>query len=195
MIATKNRVPPPTNLRDDLASGDMSKWTFLETLPSSADMSFMQQMFVVLVGRILVKRMKWMGEYKLEESVVKEVEHAYSEEMRQKSEEVRATREFSGHAEAQCGCLLCVQHSIGLRNLYEVTQIDEIINWIHELIAGVNVIKTGEKKADGKGAARAATGSDSGSSACSLTLTDDFFSCEPMQSSGNCCHRLECPVE
>jgi site-specific recombinase XerC len=98
VIATKNRVPPPTNLRDDLASGDMSKWTFLETLPSPADMNFMRQMFVVLVGRILVKRMKWMGEYKLEESVVKEVEHAYSEEMRQKSEEVRAIRDFSGHA-------------------------------------------------------------------------------------------------
>ena len=82
-----------------------------------------------------------------------------------------------------------------MRNLYEVTQIDEIIDWIHELIAGVNVIKTGEKKADGKDAARAATGSDSGTSAGSLTRTADLFACEPMQSSGNCCYRLEWPVE
>lgn len=45
-----------------------------------------------------------------------------------------------------------MQHSIGLRNLYEVTQIEEIINWLHELIAGVHVIKSGSNatNTDGK---------------------------------------------
>ena len=82
-------MPPPTNLPDNVACGDMKNWTFLETLPSSTDMTFMQNMFVVLVGRILSKRMTWMRAYKLDESVVHEVEHLYSQEMRQKSEEVR----------------------------------------------------------------------------------------------------------
>ena len=100
-------MPPPTNLRDNVASGDMSKWTFLETLPSSADMSFMQRMFVVLVGRILVKRIKWMREYNLEDSVVQEVEHAYSEEMRQKSEEVRDSCAIRRCGRAVCVCFVC----------------------------------------------------------------------------------------
>jgi hypothetical protein len=73
-----------------VACGDMKNWTFLETLPSSTDMTFMQNMYVVLVGRILSKRMTWMRAYKLDESVVHEVEHLYSQEMRQKSEEVRS---------------------------------------------------------------------------------------------------------
>jgi hypothetical protein len=48
---------------------------------------------------------------------------------------------------------------------------EEIINWLHELIAGVHVIKTGENKAAGKEAAGAATGADTDSSTCySLSL-------------------------
>lgn len=86
-------MPPPTNLRGDVAAGDMASWSFLSTLPSQDDMDFMKYMFTVLVGRVLVKRITWMEDYKLKDCVTWEVEHKYSEEMRQKSEEV-----CTGHA-------------------------------------------------------------------------------------------------
>lgn len=89
LAATKNRVTPPSNLRDDVASGNMADWTFLGTLPSPDDMTFMKHMFVVLVGRISSARMKWMKDYDMQrDCVVDEVKHEYADEMRKKSSEV-----------------------------------------------------------------------------------------------------------
>ena len=67
---------------------------------------------------------------------------------------------------------------------------EEIINWLHELIAGVHVIKTGEKKAAAKEVAGAATGADTDSSTC-YSLSLFRFSREEMPSSRDCRHRLE----
>ena len=87
--ATKNRVTPPSHLRDDIASGSMEDWTCLGTLPGEDDFVFMRRMFVVLMGRITSKRMKWMQDYKMQrDCVVDEVEHEYQEQMRRASQEV-----------------------------------------------------------------------------------------------------------
>jgi hypothetical protein len=76
------------------------------------------------------------------------------------------------------------QVSIGLRNLYEVTQIEEIINWLHELIAGVHVIKTGEKKE------KADSDNDSGKRSIAPCLSDFFSLSYSSQTMGGCrCHR------
>ena len=92
--ATRNRVSPPSNLRDDIASGNMQDWTFLGTLPSVDDFAFMQRMFVVLLGRITSKRMQWMKDYNMPcDCVVDEVEHKYAAETHQKSEEVHSQYE------------------------------------------------------------------------------------------------------
>ena len=124
----------------------MQDWTFLGTLPSVDDFVFMKRMFVVLMGRITSKRMQWMKDYNVQrDCVVDEVEHKYAAEMRQQSDEVHShgVRTCRGGEACAVGFdrVLHLQHSLGLRNLYEVTQIDEIINWLHELIAGVDVIK------------------------------------------------------
>ena len=82
-----------------------------------------------------------------------------------------------------------LQHSLGLRNLYEVTQIDDIINWLHELIAGVDVIKQrdpGEKQASkqrvdaaraSRAAAAAAAGSDGETGNLAFHVPYHTFAC------------------
>ena len=121
-IASKDRVSGK-HLHNNVASGDMSDWTFMETLPNVDDIKKMKEVYAVLIGRVLAKRMKWMKEYDLKKCVTKEIFHLYSEAMAKESEE----------------------ESIGIRNLYEIEQMDEIIAWIHELIAGVQVIKKQRK--------------------------------------------------
>ena len=51
---------------------------------------------------------------------------------------------------------LSAQTSIGMRKLYEVTDIAEIVAWLHELIAGVKVAKVGASGEEKKGEREAA---------------------------------------
>ena len=85
--ATRCRVSSK-HLADDIAMGDMKNWTFLGSLPSEAEISQMREFFSILTGRLLCRRLKWMKEYKMSDAVNREIEHAYSFEMRQKSQEV-----------------------------------------------------------------------------------------------------------
>ena len=82
------------------------------------------------------------------------------------------------------GCLTVIWVSIGMRKLYEVTDIAEIIAWLHELIAGIKVAKVGaadgkaDRKNSGSKAPAAASDdddsdSDSNDSDCSDSESDD----------------------
>ena len=68
--------------------GDMKNWTFLGALPSEAELSQMREFFSIHTGRLLCRRLKWMKDYKMSDAVNWDIEHAYSFEMRQKSQEV-----------------------------------------------------------------------------------------------------------
>ena len=86
-VASRCRVKS-SHLADDVASGDMKSWTFLGALPSEADIQQMRGFYSILLGRILSVRMKWMTDYDLKSAVNWEIEHEYSKEQRQKSQEV-----------------------------------------------------------------------------------------------------------
>ena len=97
------------HLADNVAMGDMKKWSFLNALPSGEDMVKMQHYFSVILGRILSVRLSWMLKYDMASAVNVEIEHQYSKEQRQKSEEVLApvfgvcSDSFHAH-----GCMWCV---------------------------------------------------------------------------------------